>query len=93
MTAKLPRPRGQPKNNGAKGNEKLSSVTVIEGEITEMGKEVMVLSKEMSNLYGIMTRARSAILLGMRLGLTYYYPDVIAEGHIASHPSWVFCGL
>ncbi|XP_057439789.1 uncharacterized protein LOC130731494 [Lotus japonicus] len=88
VTVLLRRPRGRPKKTEAKGSMKVPPVTMADaatnGEEVSTGKELMVLSKELSNPYSVMTHARSAILMGKRLGMTYDCPDFIAEGEIAT---------
>lgn len=88
---KAPRPRGRPKKTKEKENEKegqsticLLSKTADGSEVMTTSKELMVLSEEFSNPYGVMTRARSAIQLGKRLGLRFACPDVVAEGEVAA---------
>lgn len=50
----------------------------------QTGKELMVLPTEMSEPYGVLTRARSAVLMGKRLGLRYDCPDDIPLFQIAN---------
>lgn len=49
-----------------------------------IGKELMVLPAELSEPYGVLTRARSAILIGKRLGMTYDCTDGVAQFQIAA---------
>lgn len=80
---KIPRPRGRLKKGVAKEGHPstcLRSTTFDGSEVESTGKEFMVLSKELSNPYGVMTHARGAILVGKRLGLSFNCPYIIVVG-------------
>lgn len=83
-TVKFPKPRGRLKKVGVDGSEKVPPATLIDVEVVSTWKEMMALSKELSNPYSIMTRARNVILLGKNLDFTYDCPDVIVEGEYAT---------
>lgn len=93
---KFPKPRGRPRKaekGGIKKKEKMqlknwtSGTTRAEdaAEVAEpIGKELMVLPAERSEPYDILTRARSAVLMGKRLGMTFDCTDGVAEYQIAA---------
>lgn len=52
------------------------------GDAESIGRELMVLPMKLSDPYGIMTRAQSAILMGKRLGMAYDCTDDVAINQI-----------
>ncbi|XP_057446810.1 uncharacterized protein LOC130738713 [Lotus japonicus] len=79
-----PRVRGRPKkveNRGRKRKtptESSNGMTIADGIAVDSGsrgKELMVLPKEFSEPYGVLTRARSKLLMGKRCGMKYDCTD------------------
>ncbi|XP_057446145.1 uncharacterized protein LOC130738224 [Lotus japonicus] len=84
------RPRGRPKKPMAGVAKETLQVLPCDGEVEDardagsLGRELMVLPVELSEPYGIMTRARSVVLMGKRLGMVFDCSDDVATYQIAA---------
>lgn len=90
---KTPRTRGRPRKAEKAGGKKNSLVESSSGlmvaggedvDVDPTGRELMVLTMELLEPYGVLTRARSVVLMGKRLSTVYNCTYDVASHQIAS---------
>lgn len=90
--AKASRGRGRPKKVEKRGRKQdlaaarteVATTEVAVEDIDSTGRELMLFSSEFFEPRGVLTRARSALLMGHRLGLVHDCTDDVALNQIAA---------